>query len=1390
MKPIHRISIFTIVVAMSQPLLAQSTWTGAGGNWSTAANWSPSGVPASGANIIIADPTTNGITLDGTTSRTVGSITFGPSGTRTSSFTIATQTTTNSLTIGGGVIANGALTGTTNVLTMRGNYIVSANQGWSVGGTANGDNGVFVRGVSDSANALPTGSLVLNANLTKSGTGQLDFASVQVSGTGNLITDSGTLKFNAGSNQPLIVGGSGNVTMNGSSTLTIAKNSGTLSVTRAIVMNATSTLSPRSNTVDIASSIAFNGTHTLDPNNTTNLTGAWTGSGTVNRSGSGTLNLTGSLTGFTGTLNLNAGTNNLAGPIGGSVAVTAGTTTFGGNVGGSLSLAAGATLSGEITATGGLTLQGGTFGADPTSPPSLGTSGNLNLSGTNTVVLTASPSSTAPFTILAYSGSLTGGAANLTLLGGAANYRSVTFNDTTPGIITLALGSASRTWTGALGTTWDVNTTLNWQEGDQKFLQLDAVTFGDTGAGTVALTGVLVPGSITVNSTSDYNFTGDAANYIGGGAGLTKSGSGVLSLGGVNTFNGSISVNGGILRPTGNQALGANGKSITIAAGATLDTNGAMTANRDYRAVISGTGVDGTGAIVNSAGDHSNGFRSLTLSADAAIGGIGRWDLRPINAGEGLLDLAGHTLTKLGSNKIAIIDSVASTNGVIEINEGTLAISRSTISGSGSVNVNPGAILYFENNTSGSFSKNVVLNTGTILSGPSGGGTLVPVDSQITLTDFPIFQTDVDLTVTGAIAGAGSLTKNGTAALILTGAATHAGGTTINTGTLQIGAGGTTGSIAGDINNLATVSFNRSDTYTYNGVISGTGALTKQGAGTLILNTANDFTGQKTIFAGSVVLRSTTGLGGTAAFVRFTGNTGILDLATNTSVAPYTFTIGAGNSGTILSNVAAPGPGINHTLGYVELSTVTLNVGAGADVSGGDPRVTIPNLNLSAGAAGTTTLSPTTANITLGPVTIGTGNFAKTLSLGGTSQNNQVTGTIVDGLNTLTLRKDNTSMWTLSGDNTFTGNVAVDKGVMLITHTNAFGSTGKTLYVNGNTNKPELRLSGGISPTVAVINLSGAGVSDATGAVRNISGTNTLTATTEINMTTGNGGTTLYSDSGSLTIATPLFKANTTGRVLTLSGPGNGVINAVIANGTTVNLPVTKIGTGTWTLNGAQTYSGATTVSEGVLSLGQAALNDVAAVAIAAGAVLNLNFSGIDQVGSLTINGVVKPDGVYTSTTDPGFITGTGSIRVGAAPQGYASWAAGYPFSVGVNDGPTNDPDGDGIPNLLEYVFGGIPVGAGASNTSILPSQTLTTTDLVLTFKRSDLSESDAVLKVQWSDNLTTWNDFATIGAVDALPAVDISEDSPTADLDTVVVTIPKSTSPGGKLFGRVQAVK
>jgi outer membrane autotransporter protein len=90
---------------------------------------------------------------------------------------------------------------------------------------------------------------------------------------------------------------------------------------------------------------------------------------------------------------------------------------------------------------------------------------------------------------------------------------------------------------------------------------------------------------------------------------------------------------------------------------------------------------------------------------------------------------------------------------------------------------------------------------------------------------------------------------------ILTGTNTYTGGTTISAGTLQLGNGGTTGSITGNVIDNGILAFNRSDSVTFNGVIGGQGALVKQGGGTLTLTgMSTEFTGPTTVDEGSLIV--------------------------------------------------------------------------------------------------------------------------------------------------------------------------------------------------------------------------------------------------------------------------------------------------------------------------------------------------------------------------------------------------------------------------------------------------------------------------------------------------------------------------------------------------------
>ncbi|MBN8456908.1 MAG: autotransporter-associated beta strand repeat-containing protein [Verrucomicrobia bacterium] len=1415
-----------ISAALSGGAMAQSTWNGTTNtNWSTTTNWNPASVPAAGANLTISDTTTNGLTLDGTTSRSIGSLTFGTTGTRSTNFTLNTQVT-NTLTINGGIIANGAFPNTPAALTMKGYYTVSTDQTWSVGGSADHskDQGIFVREIT--TGATNRGLLTLNANLTKSGVGQLLMAAIDVTGSGNLIVDGGSCKLNAGASQPLVVGGSGNITVNNSSVLSVYKNSGTMSITRAIVMNGSSTLATRANTCDIASTLTFNGTHTLDSTVTTNLTGAWSGAGTVNRIGGGIVNVS-SASGFTGTLNLGAGIINITGALGGNLGSSGGTNTIGGgvpgnltstggtttvngsvggsvstsgttgittitgavtgdviingstlniggaSVGGLLTLGATGTLNGEPTVAGFLDLNGGTIGVNPTTAGSLGTVSDLTLNGTNTVTLTANPTSTAPFTVLSYGGTLSGGAANLTLSGGATNYRSPTFSDATPGIITLAVSSEARTWNA--GAYWDVNTTAAWLGGDQKFLQLDAVTFTDAGVGTtgtVPMIGTLIPSSITVSNSFDYTFSSGTGGLIAGAGTLTKDGTGTLNLGGTNTFTGNITINGGTLKPAATQSLGANGKTITVNPGGALDTNGVLNANRDYNTVIAGTGVGETGAITNStATGNQIGFRSITLSDDASIGGSGRWDVRPIVAGNALVDLNGKTLTKTGVNTIAFVDGTMTNAGSIHVTQGTLSITRMTVAGSGTVSVDNNSTLKFENYSSGSFNKDLAVDSATVQT----TGNAFAVAPGVTVANTATFLCDVNLTINGTVSGGGLLSKTGTGALILAGDATHTGGTTVTTGTLQIGNAGTTGSLAGDILDNGTVAFNRTDAITYPGVISGTGTFANNGTGTLTLTGANTFTGAAALNAGTTSL-------GTAdnrlpvdcqlTLANAAGTT--FDLAGLNQEIRYL--AGGGTTGGMVTNSG----GITSTL---TMRTTGTDSAAFAGVIDGNLRMVV---------AGTKTAPSFTAPRQ---------RFAGTA-------NTYTGGTLVDGA-TLLVRQDSSlgavpaefdaDNITLQNNGTilnetdppFSLSTSPNRGITL-------GTGGGSLVAGFNTTVTvQGIISGPVGNNLTIMPNNGTLV---------LTGNNTYEGATILQPTTGgtnvarlrigDGGTTGSLGTGAVT---------NDGQLSFNRSDDTACANVISGTGT-----VTQMGAGKLTLTGINSYSGNTAVNAGTLELGTAgslrfapAANGVSNKITGTGTVsldgtFNIDLTVADStagnawtlvdttlasitygtgfnVAGFTNSGGVwkKPDGTKTWT----FTQSTGVLSVSAG--GFASYMAGF---SGLSDStPGGDPDGDGVKNLLEYVLNGNP---GASDSTILPTLDASGANFVFTFTRREESANDTTQVFQYGSDLSGW----TPVNITAPTGAEVSLGTPSGGLQTVTVTIPKTVAPDGKLFGRLQA--
>ncbi len=248
---------------------------------------------------------------------------------------------------------------------------------------------------------------------------------------------------------------------------------------------------------------------------------------------------------------------------------------------------------------------------------------------------------------------------------------------------------------------------------------------------------------------------------------------------------------------------------------------------------------------------------------------------------------------------------------------------------------------------------------------------------------------------------------------------------------------------------------------TLSGTLTYTGQTTVGGGGTLTLAVENTGAGTNTtVNNGTLVLAHPDALGETST-IRLAGdNVSTLRFAADGNrEEPYGFVFGTGVNSTIVADRATAGPEINHrltTLGIAGVGGGTLTVTSGENVPSGAGRITFPLFGLSAGSSQTTTLNPTTANVTLVDVLKVAENPAQTLGLGGSSQDNHVTGVIANGTSTVAVIKSGASTWTLSGNSTYTGATAVNAGTLVVTGNNSAATgavtvaSGATLAGNGN----------------------------------------------------------------------------------------------------------------------------------------------------------------------------------------------------------------------------------------------------------------------------------------------------------------------------------------------------
>jgi len=259
------------------------------------------------------------------------------------------------------------------------------------------------------------------------------------------------------------------------------------------------------------------------------------------------------------------------------------------------------------------------------------------------------------------------------------------------------------------------------------------------------------------------------------------------------------------------------------------------------------------------------------------------------------------------------------------------------------------------------------------------------------------------------------------------------------------------------------------------------------------------------------------------------------------------------------------------------------------------------------------------------------------------------------------------------------------------------------------------------------------------------------------------------------------------------SGTGATVGSPAMASNSSFNGGLTKSGTGTMTFNSASNYKGETNILGGTLTIFDECFDDNSNIRIAAGATLDLlTFGSTDTVKRLFIGGVQQTTGVWGAigsgaAHETAAITGDGMLLVTDATSGsaYATWASSFGSGFNAtNNGPSQDPDNDGIRNVLEFVLGGNPL---TSDRSKLPVQTQDATNIYFTFNRADQSETEVSLVVEYGTTLTGWTGIA-VGAA-TVPPVNVVEGSG-ATPDVVTVTIPRSNAVGGKIFARLKAVK
>ncbi len=1058
------------------------------------------------------------------------------------------------------------------------------------------------------------------------------------------ITTGLTDTFNA--NQTTTVNGTGGTLTLGSFTL----NSGAASVTDTINGTGIVTVSGAvTNGGAGTNGLSYTGSSTL----TLNGNDTYTGLTTLN-SATGTLVLAGNNSGAGG-VTLTAGTldvnnNNALGAVGGTLTITAGTIdstvagisnaianpiaingnfTFGGT--NNLNLGSGA-VTGSFTRT--VTLNGtsktltlgGTFGNNNDAANTLTVNGSGNTLSLGGIALD-NAGTTARTQTLAGSG-------NVTVTGAVVNGSSTAGQALTyAGTGTLTLSATGNSYTGGTTLTSGNLSLTGTLTGSGNNITVNGGAFSESGTGVIGTTaGTLTTtgGTTTLSGLNTYtgvtNVNGGTLNLDFSQATVQASANNIIKTGNtVNLGGGALVLKGGGTG-TNSQTFGTTALTANTASTITTNVNGGTALNLALGGITRNSStVDitfntGTGAVTTTATGGSGGLlgENVTNVAFATASGGTTWvaktGVTPFTLAP-LADASYSTTYAIGNNvEVASGDSQSG----VTVNTLRFKAASDALTLAGVNIVNTGGIL--------------VTSAGTGSSITGGTITSSTLAAEVVIHDYGSLNEGAVIANANAGATATKLTLAGpgtttlSAANTFTGQATVLGGTlklanqlALQNSTLQIDAGpslvfdsSVTGNAftlgglqgAGNIalvnNNAATpialtVGGNNAST-TYSGVLSGAGSLTKNGSGTLNLNSNQAYTGGLTI--------------------------------NNGAVAPNNGIVGLGSTGTLTLGQAGSGNGVSYTTAASFNNPITVNPGLvgspGAasrtfNQNSGSPINFGGAINLVGGATLTVNKDKNTWTFT-GGVT-GTGNILlqQTAADGGSYVFSTNPVNMVGTFTNSPLAGNNDTISSVVGSNV-TGVIQNSPATLILSNSNTF--FGDTTITSGTVN-----LQNALSAQNSVV------VTNSAAGLLTFGTPVAHQATATLGGLQGNGNVILNDQFASTPSAVALTIGNSNAANGSVANPNtqNPTYAGVLSN-TTGAASVTKVGTNTQTFTGANTYTGATAVNAGTLLING---NDSAAT----GAV-TVNNTGTLLGGTGTIGGA--------TTITGGSITGATSGTVGA----------------------------------------------------------------------------------------------------------------------------------------------